>query len=170
MKKFILTLVAVVIVGGVLLYDGVDRVSAPELEPADPCEAMRREIEHKEYMRFRDEYYNSVHTRFNLAVEILVLKGCLPTFMQGGHYRPSIGDSPRSYLTYVSRRPKRWYSDYVRVTPERSSPIQGRYVYTVRHWNEPNGETWEVGDSAVGVLVACKGFTNPFNGQVGNSF
>jgi len=114
----------------------------------------------KEDCGYYDFYIDALVDQKNLGVEILLSKGCLPTFVQGGMYQPSIGDSPRSYFTYVSREKKYIEVDHVTDTGRRTVWL-GDWIYKVRDWNVKDGEIYTFSDHEVGRLVPCDGFENP---------
>jgi len=109
---------------------------------------------------YYDFYVRSMVNQKNLAVEILLSKGCLPTFVQGGHYRGSIGDSPRSYFTYISRKKIMRELDHISDRGRRTV-WDGDWEYKVRDWNIKDGEVYTFMDDEVGRIVPCDGFENP---------
>ena len=125
----------------------------------DKIHITHQELIPKEDCDYFQSYMNAQVALKNLSVGILLEKGCLPSFVQGGHYQGSIGDSPRSYFTYVSSEVRE--GKLVPVGTNGKKYIIGGWTYHVRDWNVVDGPLFKFEDYEVGRLIPCKDFKNP---------
>jgi len=141
------TLITLIIILAGLIYFERDKIyiNHQELVPKEDCSYFQSFMAAEVAMK-------------DLAVEILLKKGCLPTFIQGGHYRPSMRPAPRSFFTYVDRkkryRNRNWSKD------DTYQIFEG-WTYYVRDWNVPDGDIYVFENDRVGRLVPCDNFENP---------